>query len=195
MDMEVRQSLRSRIDALFPHLNERQRRLAAAAEARAMGRGGVSQVARATGMSRTTIHRGLVELDRMEPSSERCRRPGGGRKSIREQDPLILKHLRELVDPSTRGDPMSPLRWTCKSTRQLAAALQKKGHTVGHSVVAEMLKHLGYSLQANRKTVEGSQHPDRDEQFRYINRRVKHYMRQNLPVISVDTKKKELVGP
>lgn len=195
MDMEVRQSLQPRISALFPHVNERQRRLAAAAEARAMGRAGGSQVARTAGMSRTTIHRGLAELDRKALSSERCRRPGGGRKSVREQDPLVLTHLQDLGDPSTRGDPMSPLRWTCKSTRQLAVALQKKGHTIGHSVVAELLSHLGYSLQANRKIVEGRQHPDRDEQFRYINRRVKHYMRQGLPVISVDTKKKELVGP
>ena len=193
--MDIDTLLRHQIDSLFPHLTERQRRLASAADARALGYGGVSQVARATGLSRTTIHRGLCELDREELPPERSRRPGGGRKKIRDQDPAVLKELRDLVDPSSRGDPMSPLRWTCKSTRQLAEALAGKGHRVSHRAVAEMLSHLGYSLQANSKTIEeGSDHPDRDDQFHYINQRVRGFMRRRLPVISVDTKKKELIG-
>ena len=147
-------------------------------------------------MSRTTIHQGLAELDETELPAERSRREGGGRKKIRDQDASILKRLRALVDPSSRGHPMSPLRWTSKGTRQLADALRTRGHSVSHRVVGEMLKHLGYSLQANLKTLEeGRQHPDRDEQFEYLNRRVRSYMRRELPVISVDTKKKELIGP
>ena len=193
--MDVAQVLQQRIDSLFPHLNERQRRLAAAAEARAMGYGGASRVARVTGMSRTTIHQGLAELDEAELPAEQSRRTGGGRKKIRDKDASILKHLRALVDPSSRGHPMSPLHWTSKSPRQLAEALGKQGHSVSYRVVGEMLKHLGYSLQANMKTLEeGRQHPDRDEQFAYINRRVKSFMRRGLPVISVDAKKKELIG-
>lgn len=194
MDTDVYQSSSERIKNLFPHLDERQRRIAAAAEAGSLGYGGISHVARVTGMSRTTIHRGIAELSSDESSVQRCRRPGGGRKKIREADASILKHLQQLVDPATRGDPMSPLRWTCKSTRQLAQALRKQGHTVSHTVVAELLQHLGYSLQGNRKTIEGKQHADRDEQFRYLNRRVKMSIRTGLPVISVDTKKKELIG-
>ena len=120
--------------------------------------------------------------------------PGGGGKRIGDEDPSVLKHLRTLVDPSTRGDPMSPLRWTCKSTRQLAGALAGQGHRVSHVTVAEMLRDLGYSLQGNSKTLEGTDHPDRDEQFGYINRQVRSSMRRGLPVVSVDTKKKELIG-
>jgi hypothetical protein len=194
--MEIKTLLRHRIDSLFPHLTERQRRLSAAADARALGYGGVTQVARATGMSRATIHHGLAELDEGELPPERSRRPGGGRKKIRDQNPSVLKDLQALVDPSSRGDPMSPLRWTCKSTRQLAEALAAKGHRVSHVTVAEMLRHLDYSLQANSKTLEeGGDHPDRDEQFTYINRQVVKHMRRGFPVISVDTKKKELIGP
>ena len=193
--MDVDTLLRHQIDSLFPHLTERQRRLAVAADARALGYGGISRVARATGMSRVTIHQGLAELDQGALPPERSRRPGGGRKKLQEQDPSVLKHLQALVDPSSRGDPMSPLRWTCKSTRQLAGALAGQGHAVSHSTVAEMLRDLGYSLQANSKALEeGSDHPDRDEQFGYINQQVRRYMRRGLPVISVDTKKKELVG-
>jgi hypothetical protein len=169
--------------------------VAAAAEARALGYGGVSLVARITGLSRTTIHQGMAELDGGELPPERSRRPGGGRKRIRDADPTVSRDLQALVDPSTRGNPMSPLKWTCKSTRQLAAALQQKGHSVSRRVVGDMLEHLGYSLQANSKTLEeGSQHPDRDEQFRYINSRVSAFMRTGSPVISVDAKKKELIG-
>lgn len=193
--MEIDVLLHRRVDSLFPHLTERQRRLAAAADARALGYGGVSRVARATGMSRVTIHQGLAELDREELSPERSRRAGGGRKKLAEQAPWMLKRLQALVDPSSRGDPMSPLRWTSKSTRQLARALTDQGPAVSHSTVAEMLRDLGYSLQANSKTLEeGSDHPDRDEQFGYINRQVRRYMQRGLPVISVDTKKKELIG-
>ena len=193
--MEINVLLQRRVDTLFPHLTERQRRLAAAADARAIGYGGISQVARATGMSRATIHRGLAELDEAELPAERSRRPGGGRKKLRDRDPSVLEDLQALVDPSSRGDPMSPLRWTCKSTRQLAGALAHKGHVISHVTVAQLLRHLGYSLQANSKMLqEGSDHPDRDEQFSYINRQVSRYMRRRLPVISVDTKKKELIG-
>jgi transposase len=179
---------------LFPHLTERQRRLSAAADARAIGYGGISQVARATGMSRVTIARGLAELDADDLPPERGRRPGGGRKKIRDLDTSIVDDLQALVDPLTRGDPMSPLRWTCKSTRQLAAALVGKGHKISHGTVAELLHELGYSLQANSKTLEGSNHPDRDKQFNYINRQVTRHIRRGFPVISVDTKKKELIG-
>jgi hypothetical protein len=194
--MDIDRLLQQRVDSVFPHLTERQRRLVAASDAQALGYGGVSRVARATGMSRTTIHQGLAELDQGELAPDRIRRKGGGRKKIRDQDPSIMSLLRTMVDPSSRGDPMSPLRWTCKSTRQLASVLTRKGHPVSHRVVGEMLKHLGYSLQANSKMLEeGSHHPDRDQQFGYINRRVKYYLRRGLPVISVDTKKKELIGP
>jgi len=193
--MEIQALLQHRVDSLFPYLTERQRRLAAAADARALGYGGITQVASATGMSRATIHQGLAELDVGELPPERSRRPGAGRKRLGEHDPTLLKDLKALVDPATRGDPMSSLRWTNKSTRQLAGALTDKGHAISHVTVAELLRDLGYSLQANCKTLEeGGDHPDRDEQFGYINQQVARYMRRRLPVISVDTKKKELIG-
>lgn len=194
--MNIDLLLQQRFSALFPHLTERQKRLAAAADARSLGYGGISQVANATGMSRTTIHQGLQELDEeIDLTPEHSRRQGGGRKKIQDQDPPILTDLEALVDPSSRGDPMSPLRWTLKSTRQLAEALTKKGYRVSHRVVGEMLKRLGYSLQANMKTLEeGGQHPDRDAQFRYINKQVTRCLKAGHPVISVDTKKKELIG-
>src|SRR2546426_3917956 len=193
--MAIEQGFRDRISALFPHLTERQRRLAAAAEARALGYGGISLVSEVTGMSRATLHRGLAELNKEELPPERSRREGGGRIKLRDRDPTLVKELRALVDPSTRGDRMGPLRWTCKITRELGRVLNRNRHRVSHRVVAEILKEEGYSLQANMKTLEeGSEHPDRDEQFRYINRQVAAYMRRGLPVISVDTKKKELIG-
>jgi len=180
---------------LFPHLTERQRRLAAAADARAIGYGGISQVSRATGISRLTIARGLAELDCDDLPPERSRRPGGGAKKLQDLDPSVLDDLQALVDPGTRGDPMSPLRWTCKSTRKLAEALEVKGHSIGRNTVARLLHELGYSLQANSKMLEeGSDHPDRDEQFAYISRQASRRMRRGLPVISVDAKKKELIG-
>jgi hypothetical protein len=166
-----------------------------AAEARALGRGGVTRVAQASGVSRPTIHKALRELDGPATDPGRVRKAGGGRKRTRDRDPGVVAALEELVDPDTRGDPMSPLRWTCKSTRQLATALGDRGHLVSHNVVADLLHELGYSLQAPAKRLEGSQHPDRDGQFHYLNEQVKAFLAQELPVVSVDAKKKELVGP
>jgi transposase len=187
--------LQKKYESIFPLLNERQRRVIAAADALVLGRGGVSQVARASGLSRTTIHRGMAELDENDPVGPRIRQTGGGRKSVVDHTPDILTALEALVEPDTRGDPMSPLRWTCKSTRQLAAALERQGYSISPPTVARLLHGLGYSLQANTKTLEGTSHPDRDQQFRYINTQVKRYLKNQRPVISVDTKKKELVGP
>ena len=186
--------------ALAPVLDERGRRLWAAAEARGLGRGGISLVSRATGISRPTITAGLAELDStetLEPSGlvgAKLRRPGGGRKPRTKEDPELVGALDRLIEPSTRGDPMSPLRWTCKSLRNLAAELRVAGHHVSHQVVGELLVKLGYSLQANRKTREGEDHPDRDAQFKHINERTKSFTRAGQPAISVDTKKKELIG-
>jgi hypothetical protein len=188
---EIRQKYRS----LRPVLDERQRRLWAAAEAEALGRGGLAAVVRATGMAKTTILRGRRELESgqgLEPG--RIRRPGGGRKRAAVLDPGLITAMEKLVDPMTRGDPESPLRWTCKSTRRLARELQAQGYSVSHTVVAGLLKERGYSLQGNRKTKEGTTHPDRNAQFEYINRRVKRQLGARRPAISVDTKKKELVG-
>lgn len=187
--------LQAKYAAIFPLLDEQQCRMIAAADALCLGHGGVSRVARASGLSRTTIHRGIAELDESREPGRRIRQVGGGRKGVVDQDPTLLQALEALVDPLTRGDPMSPLRWTCKSTRQLAAALRQQGYTISHPTVASLLHELGYSLQANVKTLEGTSHPDRDQQFRYINTQVKRYIQRKRPVISVDTKKKELVGP
>ncbi|MBV8266609.1 MAG: ISAzo13 family transposase [Planctomycetaceae bacterium] len=186
--------------SLEPVLDERARRLWAASEARAIGRGGISRVAEATGLSRITIRAGLRELqppspalDRMQAAG-RVRRRGGGRKPLIDHDPKLERALEILVDPVTRGDPMSPLRWTCKSAANLAAELRAQGHTVSERSVNRLLHASGYSLQSNRKTIEGGDHPDRDAQFQHINRRVKAYQKQGHPVVSVDAKKKELVG-
>jgi transposase len=176
-------------------LDERSRRLVAAAESKALGRGGVSAVSRATGISRQVIRQGMAELSEVAVHPPgRVRRAGGGRKKTVTQDPSLLRDLELLVEPVTRGDPESPLRWTCKSLRKLAEELQRMGHRTSHQLVGRMLHGLGYSLQANSKTLEGSQHPDRNAQFEYLNRRVKRQIQQGQPVISVDTKKKELVG-
>ena len=181
---------------LWPHLNERQRRLVVGAEAKALGRGGVTAAARAAGISRPTVAKALSELagppEAMAP--ERSRRPGGGRKRAGDLDVGLVDALEALVDPDSRGGLESPLRWTTKSTRQLADALCAAGHPVSHVRVAEILHSLNYSLQGNAKTTEGAQHADRDAQFRYINKTTKARLRRGLPVISVDTKKKELVG-
>jgi hypothetical protein len=176
-------------------LNERSRRLWAAAEAQALGYGGVSLVVRAIGISRSTIVRGMKETQG-EPRGEegRVRRTGGGRKQATAIDPSLSAALEQLVDPVSRGDPQSPLRWTCKSTRLLANELVTEGHQASDWLVRQLLYDLGYSLQANRKTKEGARHPDRDAQFRYINARVVGQLRRRQPAISVDTKKKELVG-
>jgi transposase len=187
--------LQAKYAAIFPLLDEQQCRMIAAADALFLGHGGVSRVARASGLSRTTIHRGIAELDESREPGRRTRQVGGGRKGVVDRDPTLLQALEALVEPLTRGDPMSPLRWTCKSTRQLAAALRQQGYTISHPTVASLLHELGYSLQANVKTLEGTSHPDRDQQFRYINTQVKRYIQRKRPVISVDTKKKELVGP
>jgi transposase len=191
-------SLREKYKLLSATMTERARRHWAAAEALALPRGGISLVAAATGLSRTTITTGMREL--RQPSADpcvdpqRCRRPGGGRRMLEVHDATLSADLEQLVDPVTRGDPMSPLRWTCKSTRQLANTLQQQGHTVSHPTVATLLHHLGYSLQVNRKTREGNSHPDRNAQFEFINRRVMAFQKASQPVISVDTKKKENLG-
>jgi hypothetical protein len=167
----------------------------AATEARAVGRGGIALVARATGISTSTIGRGLRELrTRVRVAPGRVRRPGGGRKRTVDKDPTLRRDLEGLVEPTTSGDPESPLRWTAKSVRELARALQRLGHRVSHQLVAELLTAAGYSLQANRKTREGPAHPDRDAQFRHIAAQVRQFQAAGHPVISVDTKKKELVG-
>jgi transposase len=176
-------------------LDERSRRLVAAAEALTIGRGGISAVSQATGMARQVLRRGMAELN--EPAVHppgRIRRPGGGRRKAVAKDPTLLRDLERLVEPVTRGDPESPLRWTCKSIRRLAAELQQMGRQTSHRMVAGMLRELGYSLQANRKTKEGTHHPDRNAQFEYLNRKVQRRLAAREPVISVDTKKKELVG-
>jgi hypothetical protein len=188
------QVLADKLAVVLPHLNERQRRLLLAAEARVLGYGGVARVARAAGVSRQTIHTGLHDLDQPEANASRVRRPGGGRPAAPTHDPTLLADLEALVDPDTRGDPMSPLRWTCKSTRQLVAALAERGHRVSHQTVAALLRAADYSLQAPVKTLEGTRHPDRDAQFRYLNDQTKAFLAQGWPVVSVDTKKKELVG-
>ncbi len=186
---------RAKYRALAPALTERSRRIWAATEARAAGRGGITGVARATGIAYATIQRGLKELTTKRPLSPgRIRRPGGGRKKTRDKDPTLLADLEGLVEPTASGHPMSPLRWTSRSVRHLTAALQRMGHAVSRQLVAELLAAAGYSLQANRKTREGANHPDRDAQFRYINQHVRRFQRATQPVISVDTKKKELVG-
>jgi hypothetical protein len=186
-----------RYAALAPLLDERGRRRFAAAEALAAGRGGVTPVSRITGLARSTIDRGLAELrgeGAPAAASDRVRRPGGGRKKLVATDATLLGDLEGLVEPTARGDPTAPLRWTAKSLRHLAAGLRGLGHRICHNVVADLLRAAGYSLQANRKTREGASHPDRDAQFGYINERVKEALTAREPAVSVDTKKKELVG-
>ena len=192
--MQTEQKISEKLAIVLPHLNEKQRRLLMAAEAKMLGWGGISKVAKAPGVSRVTIHKALAEVEGRKMIAERIRKPGGGRKDITEYHPDILGKLEALVDPVTRGDPRSPLRWTCKSTRQLSQELGRKGYSISNVTVADLLHRLDYSLQANAKTLEGASHPDRDAQFQYINGRVKEFLRRHQPVISVDTKKKELVG-
>ena len=188
-------SLRRRKAAILPYLDERQRRLFAAAEAKAAGYGGIAAVSRVTRIAASTIGRGLKDLEAPAPPSPGAvRRPGGGRKSLSATNPRLLEDLNGLVEPSARGAPMSPLRWTCKSLRRLSAELKKLGHQISHTVVGELLKKQKFSLQANRKTLEGADNPDRDAQFHFINDAVQAALAENQPVISVDTKKKELVG-
>jgi transposase len=186
----------ARYGAVAQLIDERARRLVAGAEALALGRGGVSAVARATGLGRATIRRGVTDV-RAGATLERgrIRRPGAGRPRAADRDPTLRRDLEALIEPTSRGDPMSPLRWTTKSVRRLAAELRRGGHAVSHQTVSELLHDLGYSLQANRKTLEGSAHPDRDAQFSHLNAAVQLQLSLGEPVISVDTKKKELVGP
>jgi Rhodopirellula transposase DDE domain len=186
--------LRAKFRAIWPHLDERTRRLTAASEAKALGYGGVTLVHRACGLSRKAIRKGIQEIEAGVRLEGRIRRPGGGRKAITESDPKLVDRLEAIIDEQTRGDPESPLRWTCKSTRAIADALTRRKHPVSHTKVAQILHYEGYSLQGNRKTEEGEDHPDRDGQFRHINAGVKQSLKQGWPVISVDTKKKELIG-
>ena len=189
------EAIGERYRALAGELDERRRRLWAAAEARSHGRGGLAAVVRATGMAENTVRAGLRELEcghRLEPG--RVRRRGGGRKPLSVTDPTLVRDLERLVEPESRGDPEQPLRWTAKSVRKLAEALRGLGHEVSHETVARLLRSLGYSLQANAKTREGASHPDRDAQFRHINETVSQAIAAGQPAISVDTKKKELLG-
>ena len=199
MDHVLTEAVKTKFAALDPLFDERLRRRWAAVEARLMGRGGIACVAAATGLSRTTIRAGLQELDAKqaadgEPDAGRLRRPGAGRKPLTDRDPKLAHALERLVDPVTRGDPMGPLLWTCSSAARLATELTAAGHPASERTVNRLLHELGYSLQANRKTLEGAQHADRDAQFKHINRRVRAFQRLRQPVVSVDTKKKELVG-
>jgi hypothetical protein len=193
-------TIRLKYQMLSPSMNERLRRLWVAAEAQFLGRGGITLVSEATGVAHTTIRRGIRELAEQSEHAQsamgasRIRKSGGGRKQIIARDPELMEALESLLDPVTRGDPESPLRWTCKSTRRLSEELGKIFHPVSARQVAYLLNEAGYSLQGNRKTREGAAHPDRDEQFQYINARVKAFQRQGQPAVSVDTKKKELVG-
>ncbi len=188
-------TIEAKYQALSVRLDEATLRMWAATEARSLGRGGISLVAKATGMSRTTIHAGLAEL-KNPPTGDgrRVRAAGGGRKKLIDKDPALLSDLDALVEPTTRGDPTSPLRWTCKSTYRLAKELRRRGHTVSQRTVYNLLRLAGFSLQSTRKTREGRQHEDRDAQFAHIARTVSQYQAAGDPVISVDTKKKELIG-
>jgi transposase len=187
--------LRAKFEAVLPHLDERQQRLVMAGEARSLGHGGIAAVASATGASRSRISAGVAELEAGQAPLRRVRREGGGRKSVTAADPALLSALLALVEPTRRGDPDSPLCWTTLSTRKLAGELSAAGHRVGADTVARLLREQGFSLQANTKTIEGSQHPDRDAQFSYLNDQADEHLAAGDPVISVDTKKKELVGP
>jgi len=194
-DETIVQWLRAKYEGLVGVLDERGRRRWAAVEAWSLGRGGITVVAKATGLSDRTVRTGMGELQAGVRWPEgRQRHAGGGRKATQEKAPELLKVLEGLVEPATRGDPQSPLKWTCKSTRELAKELQKLGHAVSRTTVAKLLKEAGYSLQANRKTIEGTHHPDRNAQFEHINRRVQAQRRAGQPALSVDTQQKENIG-
>jgi transposase len=191
----VAESLIRRYDTIKPHLTERQRRVWLGSEARELGASGVGIVADAVGVSPDTVRRGRTELDDPRPLPVgRSRHPGGGRKRAEDHDPELPTALDTLVEPESRGDPMTPLRWTAKSLRRLAEQLREQGHQVSATLVGRLLHQAGYSLQANAKTLEGAQHPDRDAQFRHIHDRVAAALAAGIPVVSVDCKKKELVG-
>ena len=192
--MDVDAVLGGLYELVAPHLTEKQRRLLAGAAAKALGRGGGAHMARISGLSRPTVYTGVRELEDPPDPGGRIRRPGGGPKRLVQRQPGLLAALEALVDPDTRGDPQNPLRWTCKSTRELADALGAQGFQVSDDTVGRLLKQQRYTLQRTQKTEEGAQHPDRDGQFRYLNDTARGYLDQGLPVVSVDTKKKELVG-
>lgn len=199
--MNFEEAIRQKYKKLYPTFNERQKRLWAASEALSLGHGGVTTLQRITGLSRSTIHLGIKEFKKevheessLEDSINQIRHSGGGRKTIENDDPNLIAELKELVEPSTRGDPMRALLWTCKSTKNLARELNKKGFIISDRTVARLLYDMGYSLQSNLKTIEGKQNPNRDSQFEYINQKIKEFQNNGNPVISVDTKKKELVG-
>ena len=198
--METQILAKQRFELISWALDERLRRLLAASEAKVIGRGGVSQISKITGISRVTIHAGLKELDARDAESTedlpvgKTRRQGGGRKKVTETSPEILKLLKDIVEPSTRGDPESPLLWTAKSLRTLASELAMLGYKISHETIGSLLEKIGYSLQANSKVLEGSKNPDRNQQFEFINNNAQEVQLSNNPVISVDTKKKELQG-
>ena len=192
--MKIPLELKRKFVQLWPHLNERTKRIVAAEEALRLGYGGISLVSRACGLSRVTITKAMGELGAGPLAAGRVRRSGAGRRKLVVRDPDLPHALEALVEPLTRGDPESPLRWTCKSTRVLATELSLQNHPLSHEKVAQLLRDMDYSLQGNRKTEEGNDHPDRDEQFRYINEQVRRALVAGRPVISVDTKKKELIG-
>lgn len=199
VDTETVLQIRTKYKFLAPLLDERTRRCWAATEATTLGWGGISAVAQATGLSRNTILAGMKELEQaplflIESHEKRVRQPGAGRKSLAETDPRLRRDLKKLLDSSTRGDPQSPLKWTSKSCRKLAEELNRKGHSISHQTVAELLHQMDYSLQSNRKTREGTHHPDRDAQFTYINKQVRAFQQDGQPVVSVDAKKRELMG-
>lgn len=200
LDPEIEEMLQAKYEQLAPYLNETSKRIWAAVEALSLGHGGVTSISRATGLSRTTIHAGIDELAHSQTEAFAVedygvvRRKGGGRKSITESDPTVLEDLEQLIDPATRGDPESPLRWTTKSTTKLAQELQAMGHQVSQRTVCGLLWEMGYSLQSNQKTQEGKNHVDRDAQFKQISQSVKQFQHRQQPVISVDAKKKELIG-
>jgi len=200
MPVNMVETIRQKYELLSTELDERRRRLWAASEAQALGHGGVAAVAKATGLAESTIRLGQRELRHRSvaapsrPPTLRVRQPGGGRKPHIAHDAAVVRALEALVEPTTRGDPMSPLRWTCKSTRKLATELTQQGHPISHTTVATMLAALGYSLQGTRKTKEGTSHPDRNAQFEYIHHQIAGFQQRGQPVVSVDAKKKELVG-
>ncbi len=196
LNKKMLESIKIKYQSLSPYLDEHSRRIWAATEAYSLGHGGITQIAIITGLSRTTIHAGLKELKLPNngKKSQGVRQPGGGRKKITETDPTLIQTLESLLESTTSGDPESPLLWTCKSLTNLTIELQEKGHSVSRRTVGSLLSQLGYSLQANRKTKEGSNHPDRDAQFLHISKTVKSFQLKNQPVISVDSKKKELIG-
>ncbi len=192
--MKTSDALKQKYALIWPHLNERARRMVAAGEARQLGYGGISRISRACGLSRVTITKGIHEILATPMAVGRIRRPGAGRPKLLTIDPDLPRALDAVVEPLARGDPESPLRWTCKSTRALATELTAQRHPVSHEKVAQLLRAMDYSLQSNRKTEEGADHPDRDAQFQHINALVRRAVRAGKPVISVDTKKKELIG-